>query len=213
MKKKIALVDDHTLIANALKSIVTNFIDFEVIFTASNGIDFQEKIKLKGIPDIVLLDINMPQMDGFETALWLKNNHPETLVMVLSMNDDDYSLIKMFQNGAKGYLLKNVNPIELEKGLQQLVLNEYYVPDWASKKLIKSIGQNDIIFNPSIQLSDKEITFLKYTTTELNYKEIADKMCCSPRTIENYRDSLCEKLEIKSRIGLAVYALKNGYSL
>lgn len=110
MKKTIAIVDDHTLIANTLKGIVSNFKDFEVLFLANNGIDFQEKLKSNPLPDIVLLDINMPQMDGFETANWLKENHPQISIMVLSMNDDEHSLIKMFKNGAKGYMLKNANP-------------------------------------------------------------------------------------------------------
>lgn len=213
MKKTIAIVDDHTLIANALKGIVSNFKDFEVLFIANNGIDFQEKLKSNPLPDIVLLDINMPQMDGFETANWLKENRPQISIMVLSMNDDEHSLIKMFKNGAKGYMLKNANPTELEKGLEQIALNEFFVPDWATNKLVASFNKSTNNIKPTLNLSDREIEFLKYTATDLNYKEIADKMCCSPRTIENYRDSLCEKLEIKSRVGLAVYAHKNGYTV
>lgn len=213
MKKKIAIVDDHTLIANALKGIVSNFKDFEVLFIANNGIDFQEKLKSNPLPDIVLLDINMPQMDGFETAYWLKENHPQVFIMVLSMNDNEQSLIKMFKKGAKGYMLKNAKPEELERGLQQIALNEFFLPHWASNKLITSIIKNTIHIKPKANLSNREIEFLKYTTTELNYKQIADKMCCSPRTLENYRDSLYVKLELKSRVGLALYAYQNGYKI
>ncbi|MGB0879319.1 MAG: response regulator transcription factor [Polaribacter sp.] len=212
MKHTIAIVDDHVLIAKALKSIISNFEQFEVIHISENGLDFQEKIKTKPLPNIVLLDISMPVMDGFETAKWLKENHPEVLIMTLSMQDDDQSLIKMIKNGAKGYMLKNTEPRELEKGLESLINNGHFFPSWASSKMVTSISEDSIDANLKLNLSEREIEFLKYTTTEMTYKEISEKMFCSPRTIENYRDSLFEKLALKSRVGLAVYALKNGYA-
>ena len=213
MKYKIAIIDDHTLIANALKSIISNFNDFEVIHISGNGLDFQEKLKSKPIvPDLVLLDVSMPVMDGFATANWIKNNHPEVLIMALSMQNDEVSLIKMIKNGAKGYMLKNTQPKLLEEGLKILLDKGHFFPDWASGKIFTSIADDTINANLKINLSEREIEFLKYTTTEMTYKEISEKMFCSPRTIENYRDSLFEKLELKSRVGLAVYALKNGYS-
>lgn len=212
MKHSIVIVDDHVLIANALKSIISNFLKFEVTYICENGLDFQEKIKSNPLPNIVLLDISMPLMDGFETAEWLKETYPDILIMALSMQDDDQSLIKMIRNGAKGYMLKNTQPLELEKGLEALMNKGHYFPDWASSKIFTSISDDTINANLKSNLSEREIEFLKYTTSEMTYKEISEKMFCSPRTIENYRDSLFEKLELKSRVGLAVYALKNGYS-
>jgi len=212
MKHTIAIVDDHILIANALKSIICNFNQFEVIHISENGINFQEKLKSKPIiPDVVLLDISMPIMDGFETALWVKENHPNILVMALSMQDDEQSLIKMIKNGAKGYMLKNAQPMQLVEGLNNLIEKGYFFPDWASSKILTSISENTINADLKNNLSEREVEFLKHTTTEMTYKEISEKMFCSPRTIENYRDSLFEKLELKTRVGLAVYALKNGY--
>lgn len=212
MTYKLAIVDDHILIANALKSIISNFKQFEVIHICENGLDLQEKIKTKQLPDIILLDISMPIMDGFETANWIKSNYPEILIMALSMQDDDQSIIKMIKNGAKGYMLKNIQPSELERGMLNLVKVGHFFPDWASSKILTSISEDTINAKAKIHLSDREKEFLKYSTTEMNYREISEKMFCSPRTIENYRDSLFEKLELKSRVGLAVYALKNGYS-
>ncbi|MEM6720531.1 MAG: response regulator transcription factor [Bacteroidota bacterium] len=211
MKHTIAIVDDHILIANALKSIISNFPQFEVIHISENGKDFQEKLKVKPVPDIVLLDISMPIIDGFATALWLKETHPEVLIMTLSMQDDEISLVKMVKNGAKGYMLKNAQPTELEKGLNALVEKGFYFPDWASEKIFMSISENTINVDLKANLSEREIEFLSYTATEMTYREISEKMFCSPRTIENYRDSLFDKLNIKSRVGLAVYAIKNGY--
>lgn len=213
MKYTIAIIDDHVLIANALKSIISNFNQFKVVHLSENGVDFKEKLESKHIiPDLVLLDISMPIMNGFETAKWIKENYPDMLIMALSMQDDEQSLIKMIKNGAKGYMLKNTQPTLLEKGLNKLIEIGHYFPDWASSKILTSISDNTINADLKSKLSEREVTFLKYTATEMTYKEISEKMFCSPRTVENYRDSLFEKLELKSRVGLAVYALKNGYA-
>jgi len=212
MKHTIVIIDDHVLIANALSSIISNFHQFEVLYVCENGLDFQEKLKSKRVPDIVLLDISMPVMDGFETAKWIKETHPEVLVMALSMQEDEQSLIKMIKNGSKGYMLKNVHPVELERALNDLVQHGLFFPKWATNKVFTSITENTIDGSSKLNLSEREIEFLSYTVMEMNYKEIAEKMFCSPRTIENYRDSLFEKLELKTRVGLAVFALKNGYA-
>lgn len=213
MKNTIVIVDDHTLIAQALRGIIANFEQFEVLYECENGQALIEKLKVKNnIPTIVLLDISMPIMDGFETAKWLKKNHPEVLIMTLSMQDDEQSVIKMIKNGANGYLLKNTHPAELEKALLKLVTDDFYYPDWASRMVFASLNEDKKAALNTIKLTDREIEFLKYTVTEMNYKEIAEKMFCSPRTVESYRDSLFEKLELKTRVGLAVYALKNGFS-
>lgn len=212
MKHTIAIVDDHVLIANALKEIISKFQNFEVIYLCENGLDLQKKLPTKQPPTIVLLDVSMPVMDGFETAKWLKENHPSIQIMALSMQDNEQSLIAMIKNGAKGYMLKNTQPTLLEKGLEALVKKGHYFPDWASSKILTSVGKEKPLESLQIKLTDREIEFLNHSTSEMTYKQIAEKMFCSPRTVENYRDSLFEKLEIKSRVGLAVYALKNGYA-
>lgn len=213
MKNSIVIVDDHTLIAEALRGIIANFEQFEVLYECENGHALIEKLKLKNnIPTIVLLDISMPIMDGFETAKWLKENHPKVLIMTLSMQDDEQSVIKMIKNGANGYLLKNTHPAALEKALLKLVSDGFYYPDWASRMVFASLNEDKKATLNTPKLTERETEFLKYTITEMNYKEIAEKMFCSPRTVESYRDSLFEKLELKTRVGLAVYALKNGFS-
>ena len=212
MKKSIVIVDDHVLIAQALKGIISNFEQFEVLYECENGKVLQDKFKSGAkIPNIVLLDISMPIMDGFETAKWLKENHPSVLIMTLSMQDDEQSVIKMIKNGSHGYLLKNTHPAELEKSLLKLINEGYYYPDWASRMVFSSLNNDSDKNNSSVKLTDREKEFLSYTITEMNYKEIAEKMFCSPRTVESYRDNLFEKLELKSRVGLAVYAIKNGF--
>lgn len=213
MKKSIVIVDDHTLIAQAIKSIISNFEAFEVLYVCENGADLIEKLNQnKKNPDIILLDISMPIMNGFETAKWLNENKPDVLIMALSMQNDEESVIKMIKNGAHGYLLKNSHPADLEKALFSLIDTGFYYPDWASKIVFKNMKQQDKVLKSEVKITDREKEFLKFTTTEMSYKEIADKMFCSPRTVESYRDSLFEKLELKTRVGLAVFALKNGFS-
>lgn len=213
MKHTIVIVDDHILIAKALSSILANFEQFEVLYECENGKELMERCNHKNnIPDLVLLDISMPIMNGFETAEWLKKEHPEVLVMALSMQDDEQSLIKMVKSGAKGYLLKNVHPTELEKALNHLIKLGYYYPDWAASKVFASLRKDVDADEEEDFLTEREKRFLRFTTTDMPYKEIADQMGCSTRTVESFRDSLFEKLEVKSRVGLAVYAIRNGFA-
>ncbi|WET48615.1 response regulator transcription factor [Chryseobacterium indologenes] len=211
MKKTIVIVDDHILIAKALEGIIGNFSEFEVIYVCESGKDLIQKFEEgNAIPDIILMDVSMPIMDGFETAAWVTKHHPDIKVMALSMQGDDNSVIKMIKNGAKGYLLKNTHPKNLEVALTRLNTDGFFYPEWASKIIFSNLNKNDI--ETSIKISEREKEFLKYTVTELSYKEIADRMCCSPRTVESYRDQLCEKLDLKTRVGLAVFAIKNGFA-
>lgn len=211
MKKTIVIVDDHILIAKALEGIIGNFSEFEVIYVCESGKDLIQKFEEGNtIPDIILMDVSMPVMDGFETAAWVTKNHPDIRIMALSMQGDDNSVIKMIKNGAKGYLLKNTHPKDLEIALTRLNTDGFFYPEWASKIIFSNLNKTDI--ETTVKISDREKEFLKYTVTELSYKEIADRMCCSPRTVESYRDQLCEKLDLKTRVGLAVFAIKNGFA-
>jgi two-component system, NarL family, invasion response regulator UvrY len=201
----IVLVDDHVLLRNGLAGLLSS-LGHAVLFEADNGKDFIEKLQPKNLPDIVLLDINMPQMDGYETARWLK-------ILALSMYDNENAIINMLKNGAKGYILKDSDPSQLKAALHSLMDKGYYYSDLVSGKLIHAINHLDDNGNglqKTMHLNDREKEFLKYTCTELTYKEIADKMFVSPRTIDGYRDALFEKLNVKTRVGLVIYAIKNG---
>lgn len=207
----VVVVDDHVLIAKAITGIIDSFPAFKVLYEAENGLALIEKFKeKKHIPEIVLLDISMPLMDGFATAKWLKENHPEVKVVALSMQDDDRSLIRMIQNGAKGYLLKNVHPKELESALQTVLSKGFYYPDWATSILLENVLTSNVA-PEELHVTEREKEFLRYAATELTYKEIAEKMFCSPRTVEGYRDALFEKLRTNSRVALVVFAIKNGW--
>ncbi|MCG2613921.1 response regulator transcription factor [Terrimonas sp. NA20] len=212
-KYKVALVDDHVLLRRGLAALVDSFDEFSVIFQADNGEQMQQKINSDDLPDLVLLDINMPKMDGYASALWLKQKYPLIKIMALSMYDNENAVIRMFKAGAKGYILKDCEPQELRSALLSIMERGYYYSELVTGKLIHSINKleedNDI--RNMTQLNDREIQFLKLVCTEMTYKEIAEQMFLSPRTIDGYRDALFDKLNIKTRVGLVMYAIKNGF--
>jgi DNA-binding NarL/FixJ family response regulator len=209
----IALVDDHTLLRKGLANLLTEA-GHQVLLEADNGKEFIEKLQtLKTQPEVILLDINMPQMDGYETASWIRYTYPDIKILALSMYDDETAIIRMLRNGARGYILKDAEPSELKAAIENIVKKGFHHSDMVTARLIHTINNLD---NPqhslknTIGLNDKEIEFLKLASTELTYKEIAEKMFLSPRTIDGYRDALFEKLNIKSRVGLVLFAIKNG---
>jgi DNA-binding NarL/FixJ family response regulator len=212
-KTRVAVVDDHVLLRNGLTNLIRSFDQYEVVFEASNGKDFIEKMKHDTHPQLVLLDINMPEMDGYDTALWLKRNQPDIKVLALSMYDNENAIIRMLKNGAKGYILKDIDPSEFKTALDALVRKGYYHSELVTGKLIHAVNkldEPDLAVKNLVSLNDREIDFLKLVCTEMTYKEIADQMFLSPRTIDGYRDALFEKLNCKTRVGLVMYAIKNG---
>jgi len=209
MERNIVIVDDHLLIAKAISSMINQFKGYNVLYEVENGKELINKFRLeKNIPDIVLLDISMPVMNGFETAVWLKQNHPAVKVIVLTMQGDDVSLLKMIRAGAISYLNKNVHPTELQKALDEVYDKGMYYPDWATSRIVYALAHNED--EPTIKLSEREIEFLRYCCTEMTYSEMGEKMFCSGRTIESYRDSIFEKLHVKTRTALALFAVKIG---
>lgn len=211
-KIKVALADDHILLRNGLAGLVKSFDDYTVLFEADNGQHLTDQIAEKGVPDLVLLDINMPLKDGFETARWLRDNHPEVRVMALSMLDNEQSIIRMLRQGAKGYILKDTHPREFKTALDTVMQKGFYYSEMVTGKLINAVNNLDTAADEVttlVKLTEKEIEFLKLACTEMTYKEIADKMNLSPRTIDGYRDALFEKLKVRTRVGLVMYAIKN----
>ena len=210
MKKyNVAIVDDHLLFAQSLKGLVDTFDDFNVLFHAINGQDLIDKLEsISNVPDIILMDVKMPVMNGVETTYWLRKNKPSVRVLALSMEDDENNIIKMIKKGARGYLLKDIHPTELQTALREVMNDGFYHTKEVSKVLQKSM-HNEI--KDESELSENEIRLLKYACTEKTYREIAADMFLSPKTVDGYRDALFKKTGVKSRTGLVLYAIKNGY--
>lgn len=208
MKKiKIALVDDHVIFRKSLGVLIGLLADFEIILEAGNGRELIDQLKVKPVPDIVLLDITMPVMDGVETAWWLKQHHPGIKVVALSMIKNDFIIIRMLKNGARGYILKDCEPNDLRAALHQVHEKGFYYNELITPKMKAKDGQEADV--PKIMFSEQELIFLRWACTEKNHKEIAEEMRVSPRTIDGYRDSLFKKLHVNSRVGIALYAIKN----
>ncbi len=208
---QVAIVDDHQLVAKAISGLIQKLEHYDVMYEVESGKDLMKYFKLKMVPDIVLLDINMPDMDGYETALWLKNNYPEVKVLALSMYDKEEAIVGMLRNGARGYLLKGCRPAELKEALDAIDKKGFYYTEYVTDRLIKNLNPEKIL-NPVEQLglNAREIQFIEHACSELTYNEIADKMCVSPRTVDGYREQVFQKMGVKTRVGVVMEAIKLG---
>lgn len=209
---KLILADDHILLRDALANLVNSFDEFRVIATAGDGEEVKQAIENGNSPDIILMDLNMPRLDGYETAHWLQEKHPEIKVIILTMYDSEIALIRLLRAGVNGFLKKDIHPAELRNALLTVASGEYYYSNRTTGK-IASLFRKNHEKRTSIEnaiLNDMEISFLKLVCSDMTYKEIAHSMNMTPRNIDSYRDTLFEKLEVKSRVGLAIYAIKNG---
>jgi DNA-binding NarL/FixJ family response regulator len=200
----IAIVDDHTLFRDGVASLMGEFEELKVVFEAENGEQMQHKLAKHPLPQVILMDINMPVMDGYLATKWVKENYPQIRVLALSMFEDDKAVIRMIKSGAGGYVLKESKPRELLEAIKTINEKGVFINEMVSGKLIRKMTDND-----SPDFSRKEFEFLRLCCSELTYKEIAEQMFVSPRTVDNYRESLFLKLNLKTRTGLVLYAIQN----
>jgi DNA-binding NarL/FixJ family response regulator len=208
----VALVDDHTLLRNALASMLDGTGECKVVIQAGNGKDLIAQLRQGTQPDVAILDLNMPVMDGHETALYLQKNHPEIRVLMLTMYDSDLALIRLLQTGVRGFMKKDIHPQEMLTAIQSVMETGYfYSPHTGSKLagLFRDIHDKNALYH-KVMLNDQEVSFLRLASTEMTYKEIAEKMGMNPRAVDGIRDELFHRLDVKSRVGLAMYAIRHG---
>jgi len=208
-KISIVIVDDHTLFRSGVANLLSEFEEINVLFAASSGKDLQQKLSADNLPDIILMDITMPVMDGYEATKWVTTLYPEICVLALSMFDDEKSIINMLRAGACGYLLKESNASDLLEAIKITKEKGLFINENVSGRMLTSLRNDFKAGVAEMKPSQREMEFLQYCSTELTYKQIADEMNVSPRTVDNYRDSLFSKLNIKSRTGLVVYGIRN----
>ncbi len=208
----VAIVHDHILLRNGLANLIRGLETYAILFETNHGKDFIKQLQPRYLPGIALQKINTPERDGYETALWLKRNYPGIKILALSQYDNDNSIIRMMKNGSRGYILKDIDPLQFRRALDAVLRKGFFYSELITGKLIHAVSQlhdSDEALKSIVSLNVREIDFLKLVCSEMTYKEIAEKMFLSARTIDGYRDALFEKLNVKSRVGLVLFAIKN----
>ncbi|MCG2461824.1 response regulator transcription factor [Flavobacteriaceae bacterium F89] len=206
MEHTVAIVDDHILLTQAIGGLVDGFDNFRTLYCCKNGQELLDYLKRnEEKPEVVLMDINMPILNGIETTKILNATYPRIKVLALSIEVNEDTILQMLRAGAKGYLMKDTKKEILEEALLQVIENGYYHTNTVTKLLIDQLNNE----SRETQLKEREMEFIKLACTEKTYKEIADTMYLSTKTIEGYRDAIYEKLKINNRIGLVLYAIRS----
>ena len=207
MNITLGIADDHQLFLKSLSLLITSLQDFTILIEAMNGKDLIEKLESKKIePDIILLDVNMPVMDGRQTAEYLTQKFPAIKLVALSMKDDDATIISMIKAGCCAYLLKDIHPEDLNKALHEIHKKGYYNADAANINYRRLLQHKDK--QAELQLTEKEKQFLQLACSDATYKQIASVMHVSERTVDGYRENLFKKLNVQSRTGMALEAIR-----
>lgn len=207
---KVAIVDDHKLVSKALENMISLNPNFQVTMNCFNGQDFIDELqKTKTHPDVVLMDINMPIKNGIETTAEVSRKFPNLKVIALTMEDNEGTIIRMMKAGAKGYLLKDMSPDILFNAINIVHEKGIFYTDMVTQSLLKIKTEEKFMKELDETLKDRELEFIRLACSELTYREIADQMCVSPRTIDGYRDSIFLKLNVKTRVGIVLFAIKH----
>lgn len=205
---KVALVDDHTLLSQAIGNLVEGFDEFQTEGIFKNGQDLLTALKGEKInPEIILMDVNMPVLNGIETTKVLTSEYPSIKVLALSVEEEETTIIQMLKAGARGYLSKDIQKDVLWHALKTTLDTGFYHSPNVTQALLGNVTKKN---NDLDELKEREIEFIQLACTDMTYREIADKMFLSPKTIDNYRDAVFAKLNIKNRVGLVLFAIKSG---
>ncbi len=211
-KIKIAIADDYKIFREGLKVGLSSDDALQVMMEADNGEDLLKGLEID-TPDVILMDLKMPVMDGMEATKEVRKKYPSVKVLVVSMYDDDKFIIHLMENGANGYLLKNTEPDEIRRSIYAVHENGYYFNDLVNKALLKKLVLKNNLkpsFNQNVELSERELEVLKLICEEKTAGEIAKEIFLSPRSVEGIRQRLIEKVGVRNSAGLVMFAVKNG---
>ncbi len=210
---KLALVDDHTLFRQGIKLLLEDMDSVELIIEGSNGRELLDAMEDQ-VPDIILLDLEMPVLNGIETSKIIKEKYEDTGIIILTMYDDEQMIAHLMEIGANGYLLKDTTEEELHKAIHSVHDNQFYFNDFVSKALlsgVKAKRKPQPKIGNNIEVTRRESEVLQLICEELTTQEMADKLFLSPRTIEGHRQNLIEKFGVKNTAGLIIRAIKLGF--
>ncbi|HEY4208539.1 MAG TPA: response regulator transcription factor [Puia sp.] len=211
--KYIAIADDHTMVRKGLSALISLFPGYKVMLEAGNGTELMAQLeRAPSVPDILLLDIAMPTMDGYSTAEWVTAHHPSIRILALSTMESEFAIIRMIRAGARGYLHKDAEPGELKQAFHDVISLGYYYNTYIDRQKLRMASSSSCPDEPGglVRITDRERAFLQLACSEKTYYEIGKEMIVSERTVDGYRDSLFKKLKVTTRVGLALYAVRNG---
>jgi len=210
-KINVIITDDHKLFRKGIIALLEDFDFIGEINEASNGAELIDLLaKMKALPDVILLDLRMPVMDGVEAHKKIRKLYPEIKVIILTMEDDEQYILHLISEGVNGYLLKNADPDEMEKAILKVVENGYYFSENISTLVVKGMVKKDITEAlPNLDFNERELQILELICKEFTAAEIAEKLNLSVRTVEGYRQKLIEKSGAKNVAGLVIFAVKN----
>ncbi|HEY8937434.1 MAG TPA: response regulator transcription factor [Cyclobacteriaceae bacterium] len=207
-KIKVYIADDHTLFRKAMVNLLRTFKYVSEVKDAENGQDLLALMKNE-VPDVAIVDLQMPIMDGAETCEHILEKYPDVKIIVLTMHDSDRYVLHMMEMGAHAFLLKNTEPDELERAIHSVIEKDFYHNEWVVTILRKNVKAQRPNFSND-DLTDREKQIVQLVCRELSSKQIAEKLFVSERTIENHRATIMKKLGVKNTIGLVHYAYQIG---
>ena len=205
---KIALVDDQQLFRDGIKSLLKDYYNIQVILEAANGEEMFQQIRRQGIPHVILLDIEMPIMNGVEATLKLKKKYPEIKVLILTVYDDEEFIFDLMSKGAHGYLKKDLAVEEVIKAIYGVMEKGEYYSEKVATVMVK--GSQGLVKHAELnKLTDKEIEVIKLICKQHTNKEIGDILGVSYRTVETHKTNIFVKTNTKNSAGIVLYALKH----
>jgi DNA-binding NarL/FixJ family response regulator len=208
----IAIADDYKIYRDGLKLCLSADSNLQILFDVDNGEELMEALKTQQ-PDIIIMDLNMPLLDGMEATKQISKKYEQIKVLVITMYENDKFIINLMENGAHGYLLKNAEPKEIIKAIYAVHENGYYFNDLVNKALLKKLVMKNNLkpsFNHNIELTEREQEVLKMICEEKTAAEIGKEIFLSPRSVEGIRTRLIEKVGVRNTAGLVMFAVKNG---
>ncbi|RPE08239.1 DNA-binding response regulator [Chitinophaga lutea] len=211
---KVAIADDHKIFRSGVINTLTPYENINVVFEAEDG-EHLLQIMQEQQPDVILMDLKMPKMDGIQATIKVKEKYPQVKVIILTMYEDDNFIVHLVENGANAYLLKNSEPEEIYEAICTTFEKGFYFNENVNLALLKKVlHKNKQQFKPTfkneVQLTDRELEVLKLICNEFTTQEISEQIFLSPRTVEGLRQKLLEKLNVKNTVGLVLYAFRNG---
>ena len=209
---KLALADDQVMFRRGLVMLLRDMPDAQVVFECSNGEELLTGLKGNAI-DIVLLDLEMPVLNGMDTMKRLRAEHPDVKVIVLSMHGEEKFIVHLMELGANGYVLKTAEPDEIENAVRSVSTSGYHFSEMVSRVMLHGLVKKEKIkptFSDVEPLTERELDVLRLICQELTTTEIAGKLFLSPRTVEGYRNNILQKIGARNTAGIVVYAMSKG---